>query len=704
MTPSGSKVEPNGDPSWLLAVDVGGTFTDVSLVDLRTDQAVNLKVPTTKADPSAGFEAGVLAALGVARIAPGQVARVAHATTIATNAVLEGTGARAALVCTRGFRYVLEIGRHDGPRRESLFRWSKPARPIPPDRIVELIERVAPDGLIETPPDPADLDAIVAWMIQKNVESIAVSLIDSYANPGNEAIVAAHLRAALPSIPVSVSSDLLPTMREYERSMVTALNAFVMPKVGGYLRLLRGRLIAMGFDGPLWIMQSSGGLANVESIEERPVRTILSGPAAGVIGATEIARVAGFDRIISFDVGGTSTDVALVRGAVSEPTEDGHVGPWPVALPMLDIYTIGAGGGSIARVDGLGTITVGPNSAGATPGPACYGLGGVEPTVTDAHLVLGHIPDRLAAGVIRLDRAAAETAIRTNIAAPLGLDVLEAAHGIVQIVDDNMSSAVRLISVERGHDPAGFVLVAGGGAGPLHAAGVARLLGIRTVLVPRYPGVLSTTGLLVSHLRRDFVRTHISRLDQVAFSALERLFAELEAEAAAWYDDEVVSADRRMLARSLALRYPDQPADVVVPWPTEFGSAEDGLDRIRAAFETEHHAHYGYRLPDRSIEVVGVRVGAIATLDTMRLAPPAPTVRLAVPIAAQERVVYLDRDHRAARIPVLQRDVLPPRHAIAGPTIVEQADSTTFVPPGVNGTIDDFGNLRLSLGAVAALR
>ena len=658
-----------------------------------------MKVPTTRADPSEGFADGVRQAVREADIDPSQVARVSHATTIATNAVLEGDGARTALICTRGFRYVLEIGRHDGPRRESLFSWTKPARPVPPDRVVEVTERVAPDGTVEVAPDPSELDEIVAWLGRTDVESVAVALIDSFADPANEQAIARHLAAAMPEIPVSVSSDLLPVMREYERSMVAVLNAFVMPKVGGYLGRLRDRSVEAGVVGRLSIMQSNGGLSSSASVETRPVRTMLSGPAAGVIGATHIATAAGSDRLISFDVGGTSTDVALVRDGRPELTEDGRVGPWPVALPMLDLHTIGAGGGSIAIADGLGAISVGPRSAGARPGPACYGLGGIDPTVTDAQLVLGRIPEQLAGGAIRLDAAAAVAAVRDRIAGPLGIDVVEAAHGIVEVLEDSMASAVRVISIERGHDPAGFVLVAGGGAGPLHAVSVARILGIPTVLIPDRPGLMSTTGLLVSRLRQDFVRTHVGRLDLAAAIVLGESFARLDRDADSWFAAEDVPPNAQQRSRSIAVRYPDQPTELSVPWPVDGSTPEAALDRAVAAFEAEHETRYGYRLEGSPIDLVGLRLEAGASVEAL---PAPPVDRSPKPItAARERLVHLRRGRPPARIPILDRNSLASSDRLAGPAIIEQSDSTTWVPDGAEVTVDTLGNLRIAVGQAA---
>src|SRR6185503_6944535 len=397
--------------------------------------------------------------------------------------------------------------RHDIPRHGNLYGWSKPTRPITPERVFEVAERLDADGSVLAPLDEPAARALARQLAQLGVPAVAVVFLHSYANPVHEQRMLAILREEYPGAFVSLSSEVLPQFREFERTMATALNAAVMPPVSRYVGVLRGALDAMGVKAPLLIMKSDGGVTSAPTCVRQPVQTVLSGPAAGVIGAVSIARAAGFADVISIDVGGTSADICLVRDGRPEVTKDGMIGPFPLKLPILDIHTIGAGGGSIAAVSGAGRLSVGPRSAGAEPGPVCYGRGGTAPTVTDAHLVLGRIPPALLGGEIPLDMGAARAAIDERIGRPLRLPVEEAAAGIVEIIDNSMARAIRTVSVGRGHDPRRFALVAFGGAGPLHACRLAELLDIPAVIIPPRPGVLSTWGLLDTDIRATFVRT-----------------------------------------------------------------------------------------------------------------------------------------------------------------------------------------------------
>ena len=469
------------------------------------------KTPTTPHDPSAGFMAGIDRALQLAGIEAAALRHVLHGTTTATNAILEGKGAAIGLLTTAGFRDVLEIGRHDIPRRANMFAWVKPARPVAPELIFEIGGRVTVDGAEIEPLDEEAVRAAARRLRGAGVDSIAVCFLHSYANPAHERRARALLLEEHPGGAVSLSSEVLPVFREFERSMGTVLNAYVQPLVGRYVARLVGELRARGIRAPLSIMKSNGGVIGADVVRTQAIHTALSGPAAGVIGARRIGEAAGFDDLISVDVGGTSADVCLVRGGEAEVTTEGRVGAWPLHVPMIDIHTIGAGGGSIARVTEDGTLTVGPESAGAQPGPVCYGAGGEEPTVTDAHLVLGRIPSHLLGGEIPLDVERARRAIEEHVARPLGLPLAAAAQGILDIVNNNMVGALRLVSVERGYDPRDFVLVPFGGAGPLHGADLATLLGMRTVVVPRHPGVLSTFGLLGTEVRNDYARTSLQK-------------------------------------------------------------------------------------------------------------------------------------------------------------------------------------------------
>jgi N-methylhydantoinase A len=683
---------------YAIALDVGGTFTDVTLVELESGRLWSLKTPTTPGDPSAGFTIGVRQALDAAGISGAQLARVFHATTTATNAILEEKGVPTGLITTEGFRFVLEIGRHDAPRRLNKYLWVKPQRPVPPERVLEIRERVGPRGEVEIPPDPDECRAVAARFRAMGVESIAICLIYSYANPAHERRVAELVREVYPEAHLSLSCDVLPVFREYERSMATVLNAYVMPLVGSYVGLLRRRLAELEVRAPFHIMKSNGGLVSPEVVEVQPVTTALSGPAAGVIGATQVARAAGYDDLISIDMGGTSADVCLVAGGQPETTEEGRVGEWPLHLPMLDVHTIGAGGGSIARVNAEGVLEVGPASAGARPGPVCYGHGGTEPTVTDANLALGRIPPYLLGGAMRLDCDAALAAIQERVATPLGLDVYEAASGILEIVDNNMMGAIRVVSVERGHDPRDYVLLPCGGAGPLHGAALADLLAMPAVVVPARPGVLSTLGLLFSDLRNDFARTYVKPLADCTPDELRAIFDELELRARAWQQTEGIPPAARGYEWFATLRYVSQMFELTLQWPVR--EVSDGIvQQMIRAFHERHEQQYTYCSEDAPVELVSLRVQATGALQKLAVphAPPLDPSLSADPAAAifETRDVYFRRGEGFVPTPVYGRDRLAPGARFAGPAVIEQMDSNTLVPPGWACRVDEYSNLIL---------
>src|SRR5882757_6784754 len=500
--PSGQRPRPStatfmwtalADTSLAIAVDIGGTFTDIALHDAASGQIWRAKTPSVPADPSQAFLTGVLLALEEAGRQAPMLGRVLHGTTVATNMILEDKGARTALVTTMGFRHVLAIGRQDIPRRANYLAWVKPPRPVPASRVLEVRERIGAGGTVVAALDEASVRAAADACRALKVKAVAVCLLHSFANPAHERRVAALLRASLPGIAVTASCDVLPVVREYERSLATVLNALVMPGVATYVSRLEDRLAEEKVGAPLLYMQSNGGVAGGATIRRAPALTALSGPAAGVVGARDVADACGIRDIITVDIGGTSADICLIKNGQIALTQQGHVGEWPLPLPMVDMVTIGAGGGSIAKVE-AGTLTVGPQSAGADPGPAAYGRGGRHATVTDAHVVLGHLPAKLLGGRMALDIEAAASAIDREVATPLGLDRANAARGILSILDHNMVGAVRIVSVERGHDPRDFALVAFGGAGPLHGCSLAALLDISRVLIPLAPGVLCAEG------------------------------------------------------------------------------------------------------------------------------------------------------------------------------------------------------------------
>ena len=679
-----------------LAIDVGGTFTDITYADAETGATWVAKTPSTPSDLSRGFITAVRKVLGQAGRTPPDVLRVFHGTTTATNAILEGKTPPTALVTTAGFKFVLEIGRHDIPRHGNLYGWSKPARPVTPDHVYEVTERLDADGSVLAPLDEAEARQVARRLAQAGVPAVGVVFLHAYANPAHERRMAAILAEEYPGVLVSLSSEVLPQFREFERSMATALNAAVMPPVSRYVGLLRAALDAEGVRAPLLIMKSDGGVTSVATCVRQPVQTVLSGPSAGVVGAVSVARTAGHRDIISIDVGGTSADICLVRNGRPEITKDGMIGPFPLKLPMVDIHTIGAGGGSIAAVSASGRLTVGPRSAGAEPGPVCYGRGGLEPTVTDAHLVLGRIPPALLGGEIPLDLAAARAAIEQRVGAPLRLTVEEAAAGIVEIIDNSMARAIRTVSVGRGHDPRRFALVAFGGAGPLHACRLAELLEIPTVIVPPRPGVLSTWGLLDTDIRATFVRT-VGPDDRRAAAdgaapRLEAAWRELEAQARAWLDGEAVPHEGQRFERAADLRYEHQSFELTCP--AGGGPATPAeLAELLATFHAEHRRLYTYDLPRAPIELVNLRVTAIGALPRRGEAGagggPAPREAK----TGERRVYFRGTGWRVT--PSYDRARLRDGQEIVGPAVIEQDDATPLVAPGFAARVDPAGNLLL---------
>ena len=683
-------------PPGTIAIDVGGTFTDITLADAATGATWIAKTPSTPGDLSAGFITAIRKVLAQAGRASSDILRVFHGTTTATNAILEGRTPPVALVTTAGFKYVLEIGRHDIPRHGNLYGWSKPARPITADRILEVTERIDAMGTVLTPLDEDGARNVARQLAQLGVPAVAVVFLHAYANRAHEERMHAILAEECPGMLVSLSSEVLPQFREFERSMATALNAAVMPPVSRYVSVLRGALDAEGVRAPLLIMKSDGGVTSAPTCVRQPVQTVLSGPAAGVIGAVSVARAAGFTDVISIDVGGTSADICLVRDSRPEITKDGMIGPFPLKLPMLDIHTIGAGGGSIAAVSGAGRLSVGPRSAGAEPGPVAYGRGGMEPTVTDAHLVLGRIPSALLGGELPLDGSSARTAIDERIGRRLGLPVEEAAAGIVEIIDNTMARAIRTVSVGRGHDPRRFALVAFGGAGPLHACRLAELLEIPAVVVPPRPGVLSTWGLLDTDIRATFVRTAgiaERRASSADVPRLEAVWSELTSEARAWLDGEQVPRDRQRFERGADLRYEHQSFELTCPLG-EGALTPARLEELIRTFHAEHRRLYTYDLPRAQVELVNLRVTAIGVLPKRAAPAAAMTSADAAQAVVGQRTVYF-RGGDSMPVPVYARDSLGPGMTFAGPAIVDQDDATCLVAPAFRARVDHAGNLLL---------
>ncbi len=663
--------EVPGNRDVRVGVDVGGTFTDlVALVDGRL---VSAKVPSTPHDQAHG----VMHAIGLARLSSERVAVIAHGSTVATNALLERRGARTALVTTEGFRDVIEIGRQSRPALYDLTR-DRPPPLVPRELRFTVRERMGPHGPV-TPLDEASLAAAVGACRAARVEAVAVCLLFGFLHPQHERRVGAALEAALPGVHVSLSSQVLPEFREFERCATTVADAYLAPTLATYLRSLSGQVGRAGLPAPL-IMQSSGGVVGVEEAASRAAACVLSGPAGGVVGAAWVAGLSGHGDLLTFDMGGTSTDVAPVRGGVVQTTTEAVIGGVPIRLPVVDVHSVSAGGGSVAWVDEGGALRVGPRSAGADPGPACYGRGGQDPTVTDANLVLGYLADGAElGGEIRLDRARAEAAL-ARLGGRLGLGAQQTALGVVRVADAQMTRALRVISVERGLDPRRHTLVAFGGAGGMHACALAEELGIGRVLLPEAAGVLSALGLAIADLRRDYVHPFLGALDTTTDAAqVEAAWKELEARAGADAAGEPLE-----LTRLADLRYRGQSFELTVA-AGEAGEAGD----LAARFHQAHERRYGYRMPEEAVERVNLRVVAVT--------PVAKPSLYAAAAAGTRRSVRRRASFGAGwqEVEAVDRTSLGAGWRVEGPAVVESPDSTCVVRPGWRGVVDQVGTLVL---------
>ncbi|HML13299.1 MAG TPA: hydantoinase/oxoprolinase family protein [Xanthobacteraceae bacterium] len=670
----------------VIGIDVGGTFTDVFALDEASGACTVGKVPTTRHDPAQGVLDGIR------RVAAdlGAVATVVHGTTVGTNALIERTGAATGLITTAGFRDVLEMRRRDRPQTWGL--WGRYEPVVPRDRRLEVNERTLADGSIRTSVDPAEVEAAAEHLLASGAQAIAVVFINSYANAENERRAVAAVRAVWPNAHVAASHEILPEIREFERTSTTALNAYLQPLVGQYIARLEDGLAAARGQGKLLIVQSNGGVTGVDTAKRLPVRTALSGPAAGVVAAAHIAASAGFANVITCDMGGTSFDVSLIADSATALAAEASIDfGLTVRTPMIEITTIGAGGGSIAFVDGGGILQVGPHSAGAEPGPACYGLGNDRPTVTDANVLTGRIDAARPIGgkIARLDADAARHAIATHVGKPLGLDEMAAAEAIIRVANSRMAGAIRLVSIERGHDPRAFVAMPFGGGGALHAGALIKEVGLAKALIPRHPGVTSALGCVIADVRHDFVTTVNRLLDEVDVAALGGEVRRLTREGAALVEGAKVQLSGCDTLVELDMSYVGQTHTVAVTLAGPLDAAA-----IRAAFEARYRAAYGRLLEGIAMRVLNLRVAVIGRrpkLDLIGLAPkPGGSVQ-----AAQRgtRRVYVDG--RYAETPVYARLDLPAGAVVPGPAILEQPDTTILIDAGLAGSVDRFGNVIL---------
>jgi N-methylhydantoinase A len=668
-----------------VGVDIGGTFTDLVMVrDGRVDVT---KTPSTPAAPERGVVDGLRRLREAKNLRFDAVDFLAHGTTVATNAVLEGEWADTALVTTEGFRDALEVGRQARPDIYD-FQAEKPAPVVERDRRYEVPERLDERGEVLEPLEEAAVRDLADEL--DDVDSVAVSLLFSFEDDSHERRVRELLRGAGVDARFSLSSETLPEIREYERTLTTALNAALKPVMDQYIGTLAAEVEERGIDAELKIMQSNGGIITAAAARDRPVNTLLSGPAAGVQGATYVAGLAGFEDVITMDMGGTSCDVSLVESGDPLVSTDVEVGDYPVNVPMIDVHTVGAGGGSIAWLDEGGALRVGPESAGADPGPVCYGRGGERPTITDAQLLLGRLdPAAFLSADLEADRDDVAAAVERHLADPLGVTVREAAQGVLDVANANMERALRVVSVERGYDPREFGLVAFGGAGPLHATRLASALEIPRVVVPRTAGVLSALGLLISDILYDYSTSRVRRWADVDPADLRSTFGAFVEEGRERLTEEDLPADRRAFERSLDLRYEGQSFELPVSVPEGDIDAET-METVAERFHGRHRQRYGHAYEDEPIELVTVRLRARGVVATPDLRTGRTDGSLADAVKSTREVVF---DGTAHDTPVYNRASLPTGPEFEGPAIVEGAESTVVVRPDQMASVDDYGSI-----------
>lgn len=673
-----------------VAGDVGGTFTDLVMVRDSTNQVFATKTRSTPNDLAHGFVIGIQKLLQMSDTDAGDVANVLFTSTATTNAVLELSGARIGLIVTKGFRHILEIARANIPGRlTNELTYNRPERLVPLERIREVDERRMADGSVLRPLNEESARRGIHELLDQQVECIAVSLIHSYANPAHERRIRELIAEVCPGMLVTLSSDVVSEYREYERTMTTVLNAYVMPVMERAIHSIQTRLSDAGLDPILGVVRCDGGIMSADAVIQTPVHTVLSGPAAGVYGAAYVARLAGYSDIVSLDMGGTSTDVSLATGGRARIRGDAMVSEYPVKIPIMDIVTIGAGGGSIAYVSSTGALHVGPRSAGSDPGPVCYDQGGTEITVTDANLFLGRLSPSLAGGEITVNADKTQAAME-KLASTVGMDPVDLAHGILTIVNEKMLGALRVVSIQRGYDPRDFVLIPFGGAGPMHSGDLYRLLGIRRALIPPTPGVLSAVGALVSDVTCVFGRTWLQPVDRIQLSEVNQVLADLAAQTMEWLNAEGIPPDRRQVRCTAELRYTGQASEVSVVSPKSFT-----LERLAATvddFHDEHRRLYGFDWRDQvPVEVVALKMTGVGLLKKSKMLAWKVQEGTLANARTGQRPVYFDGQFLDT--PCYRRDLLVPGSRVYGPAIVEQSDCTSVILPRQIATVDSFLNL-----------
>ena len=680
--------------AYRLGVDVGGTFTDLFLVSDEDDQQFRVKTPSTPVDPSEGVLAGVQRICAEAGIELDAIRNILHGTTVATNAVLESKGARVGLITTMGFKQILHLARSQTPG--PLAGWIIMVKPDPPALLSdtrEAVERLDAKGETVVPVDVEQVEGIVRDLVESGVESLTVGLINSYVNPKHEEEIGAIVERLYPGFPVTLSAHVLPEFREYERTLTACMNSYVRPRVANYVEQLQSSLKDAGASAEVNILRSDAGLMTMREATRNPIYGVLSGPSGGVAGALFVARKAGFDNILTFDMGGTSTDVALCENGQPTIGRETMIGHFRIKVPSVSVHTVGAGGGSIAHVPELTkALRVGPQSAGAEPGPAAYGKGGDAPTVTDANVVLGYLPPKLLGGEMELDVEKARAAVQT-IADAMGLSTAEeAAEGIVKIVNENMAGALRVVSVQRGHDPREFALVAYGGAGPLHANAMAQLMGSFPVIVPPAPGLLCAIGDLVADFRDEFAQTYIRVLSAADGPEVASILETLGARASEWLEEEGIAPEARGVSYVADMRYHRQGYEI--PVALDPAEARDGLGELEERFNRLHEQLYGFRMPGTESEIVNLRAIGFGSVPKPELPTGEAGADEASGAVIDEHDIVVEGERVSATI--YDRARLTPGMSFAGPAIVTEFDSTTLVLPGYEARVDTSFNILIT--------
>lgn len=679
--------------SWRIGVDSGGTFTDICLFDERDGRVQIWKVSSTPDDPSRAIAQGIAEGLERVGARPEDVSYLGHGTTVGTNALIQHRGVKTGLITSDGFRDLLEIGRQKRPHLYDLQADKEPVL-VARDLRLELPERVLHDGTVEVALDEDAVRDAACRLRDAGAQAVAICFLYSFVRPEHEARARAIVEAEFPEAFTSTSHEVAPEFREYERMSTVVVNAYLGPVMQGYINRLARRVAELGLDVEPRLTQSNGGVIGFEQAARFPVRTVLSGPSTGVVAAQALAAQTGITNLITFDVGGTSSDVALLKDGQCRLVGEANVHGYPIKAPMLDIHTVGAGGGSIAFVDNGGLLKVGPDSAGAFPGPVCYGNGSRQPTVTDANVVLQTLnPTHLLGGRMPIDQELARAAIGA-LADQLGMGLMETAQGIISVVVANMARAIRVISVQRGHDPRDYALAAFGGAGPLHAARLARELEMRQVIVPLTPGIMCATGLLQTDLRADFASTNLTLLGDDAVATLDTAFATLARQAEQWFAQESIDEAERRVERWVDARYAGQNYEIAVPVP-EGPIDAMAIAAVRARFEDEHRRLYGFVAENDPIQLVTFRLGATGLVAKAAFAALPDGGADASAAQVGERDVWLPEAGGFVTCPIYDRSQLRPGNRIAGPAIVEQMDTTTIVLPSMMATVEPHLNLIL---------